>query len=285
MDDQKELYRLWYEYLKRSENYKEFCEWWGKRKPVKSLSLNDSYKEYSESLRGGRGKPNLMLAPRKFKTGNCLHIPETFGNFLDVHLFPFEDWWIWKSSRQKNLPVVNFVAGQSGSILEGWIDYCIKFLRKDNNREPSAIELKDELLRHLDNASRFGSPILMLNLSYPPKEVKAAFAEYLESKEVKEEYYWTFSEDQFCIDYQRPSGKPRFEDLRQYLLVYDMWKEKVKNRKPGDPSGWAEIIRHFEPHQEHNEDVQERRRVYLRYKQNAEKIISNTEKGHFPGDY
>ena len=300
MDDQKELYRLWYEYLKRSENYKEFCEWWRKREPVKSLNINDSYKEYCESYRKGKGRPDLLPVPRKFKTGNCLHIPETFRNLLDVHMFPFEDWWTWKkrellesrkkrelleSSSRDRGPVANLLKDYSGN-LETSIDYCIESLRESNNREPSAIELKKDLLHHLGITSLFGCCFLRINLDYPPQKIKAAFAEYLKSKDVKEEYASFIDRDDFCKNHQLPTGKPRIDDLQKYLDVYDMWEEKVQNKKQGDPGGWDQIIQHFEPDWDINgDDRLSKLKVYQDYKLKAKNIVSNTEQGYFPGRY
>ena len=291
MDDQKELYRLWYEYLKRSENYKEFCGWWRKREPVKSLNLNDSYKEYCKSYRKGKGHPHLLPVPKKFKSGERIHIPKKFGNFLDVHMFPFDDWWTWKkralleSSSRDRGPVENLLEGYSGN-LETAIDYCIESLRASNNREPLAIELKEDLLHHLEITSLFGFCFLRINLDYPPQKIKAAFAEYLKSKDVKEKYTSFTDRDDFCKNHQLHTGKPRLDDLQKYLDVYDMWKEKVQNKKRGDPGGWDQIIHHFEPNWDVNgDDRLSKLKVYQGYKLNAKNIISNTERGYFPGKY
>ena len=322
MNDQKELYMLWNEYLKRSENYREFCEWWRKKEPVKSLNIDDSYRTCFGFLMKCRGNPNLWPVPNKFKRGKRFHIPETFGHFLDVHMFPFEEWWLWKkgelvqSSGRNPAPVVNILTVSGRESLEADIDYSIESLRMDNKREPLAIELKEHLLNSLEFRSGFGSHFLKINLDSPPQEIKAAFAEYLESKDVKRHYdTGFFSKEQYHIDNQRPSGNPRPDDLQDYLDAYDMWKEKVLPRKSGDPSGWNAIIQHFVPGakvknadecakmfkkkhsrkpsflelQEILEEEQKKfsnmGRKYKRYKENAVKIISNVEKGYFPGKY
>jgi hypothetical protein len=77
------------------------------------------------------------------------------------------------------------------------------------------------------------------------------------------------------------TGRPRLDELRLYLEVYDMWRSKVRDRKPGDPGGWYQIINHFAPDQ-NGEEVD---RQVKRYKEKAARIIGNVERGVFPGPY
>ena len=58
-----------------------------------------------------------------------------------------------------------------------------------------------------------------------------------------------------------------------------MWKEKVENKKPGTLGDGIKSCSIFEHGRTASNDAD--RRVYLRYKQNAERIIANVERGYF----
>lgn len=42
--NKKEIYRLWWEYLKRSEDYKEFCEWFREKRKNPDIPIPDKFK-------------------------------------------------------------------------------------------------------------------------------------------------------------------------------------------------------------------------------------------------
>jgi hypothetical protein len=72
-ENKKEVYWLWCEYLKRSQDYKEFCEWFEKRRKKK------------------------IRLPEKFRkdpvTGNASKEFLTFIHFGNVHKVSFNEWW------------------------------------------------------------------------------------------------------------------------------------------------------------------------------------------------
>ena len=232
-------------------------------------------------------------------SSKTFYIPDIFRNptiqdelhwvlvsFLDVHRVNFEEWW---ENEKDNIDfdarwgkkAIKFPA-ISRYPIEMLIDDLITRFKIDNDREPSANELKAMIVKL--NEARQGEILISLNLAYKPAELKKEFNELLNSKYMKERM--AQAKELRWLKYhknKRPTGKPRLDDLQKYLDVYDMWKKKVQNREQGDPSGWDEIIKHFEPGRTVANAGD--RRVYLRYKQNAEKIISNVERGYFPGDY
>ena len=164
------------------------------------------------------------------------------------------------------------------------MDLCINLFRRLQGWEPSAIELKDWFLSFLKGAASERMMILKIDLSFEGKDIKNGFKEVMGSDAVKGKLSNAQSR-RWKLHYQnkKPTGKPRIDELERYLNVYDMWKEKVQNRQPGDPSGWDEIIQHFEPGRTVSNERD--RRLYQLYKQKAEKIISNVERGFFPGEY
>lgn len=270
MDNPKEIYRLWFEYLRRSDDYREFCEWFRARHKDPSLPVPDKFKKDSRG-----GLPSIV---------------STFVDFLDVHSCDFDDWWNGQKDRLERIKgsqqpgaVEDYVTG-CGSI-EDDLNLCIDVFKRLEGREPSANELKDWFLQaFLKGEGGRRMLLLRVDLAYEAKDIKAEFKKMMDSDLVKKKMAdaqprrWLLRHKS-----KKPTGKPRIDDLQKYLDVYDMWKEKVQSRQPGDPGGWDEIIRHFEPGRTASDDTG--RRVYLRYKQNAERIISNVEKGCFPGQY
>ena len=268
MDNEKRLYRLWYEYLKRSDDYREFCNFtWERHKEKKSISIPEKFKRTDKG-----SHPFLGI----------------YTKFVDVFRFPFEEWWPWKKQRldtvkrnaKKRKPVKDYMGGPA--TIEKNLDFCIKHFQRVHDRDPSATELRDFFVQSLkDEEHRF--LLLRVDLTYGITDIKKSFSDIICSDKVKKKissakkYCWWLYRN------SKPTGKPRIEDLQRYLDVYDMWKAKVDSRVPGDPSGWDEIIQHFEPHRELNNESD--RRLYQSYKQKAEKIISNVEKGYFPGKY
>ena len=88
MDDQKEVYRLWCEYLKRSEAYKNFCEEWSNRCQEKPPDP-------------------LMPVPEGFEDH---HMTDLFLTFGDPHRLDFDAWWemfhSWLNTESRNTEAV-----------------------------------------------------------------------------------------------------------------------------------------------------------------------------------
>ena len=288
MDDQKEIYRLWFEYLKRSDDYKGFCEWWGRDQEGPSF-VPKNPKDPSGWVEAIN---RCMRGSDTYDTEEYTKIHEygwhdIFKTFFDVHKVDFGLWWEWYSELEKrkksqNRPVENY---PFYSIREDF-DYCIEQLKEDKGREPTAYELRDYFMGMLSGRTHSHMNFyLKVDLRQKPKDIKEAFNKTLKSPSTQERIAIWQDEQAWMETYHdfKPTGKPRVGDLQKYLDVYDLWKEKVLNRKPGDPSGWDEIMQHFEPGRTVDNDGD--RRVYLRYKQIAEKIIANVEEGYFPGKY
>ena len=112
------------------------------------------------------------------------------------------------------------------------------------------------------------------DLRYEPSTIKRELKKWMDSEKVKKRLLAAkplrlLKEKA----YKAHNGKVSLEDLQIYLEVYDMWKEKVQNRKPGDPGGWDEIMQHFQGWRTASNESD--RRLYQSYKERAEKIIFN----------
>jgi len=265
MNDQKEFYRLWFEYLRRSDDYKEFCEWYRASLKDESLPLPGKF----ITLPPG-ANPYIML----------------LSTFSDVYSTSFDEWW----ERQKVRLEQVFKNREPGPVgepsLEDDLDRCIDAFKQSEGREPSANELKTNFLQFLKRKSD-ETLLLSVDMTYEPKAIKDGFDKWLKSNGVKKKIAdakpWKWLK---ANRYKKPTRKGGFHMLQKYLEVYDLWEEKVQNKKTGDPGGWDQIIHHFEPGWDLNGDHRlSKLKVYQDYKRKAKNIISNTERGYFPGDY
>lgn len=267
MANQKEIYRLWYEYLKRSVVYKEYCEW----SRAKNENPSPLPEKFKEKING------ISVSP----------IEKTFERFLDVHEINFNEWWVFQKMRLERTkanrihsPVDNYVTGPVS--LESDLDFCIDHYKQKTGREPSAQELKDNFVEMLnDRGGEQKMLFLRVNLTSKLKDIKDGFENIMASDEVKKKI--AYAKTWWGFQNIGHTGNPPVRELQDYLDVYDMWKEKVHNKKPGAPGGWDQIIKHFEPGRSVSNPSD--RRLYQSYREKAEKIISNVERGYFPGDY
>jgi hypothetical protein len=69
----------------------------------------------------------------------------------------------------------------------------------------------------------------------------------------------------------KPVGRVRFDEMKRYLRVYDLWKQGLKMK---------EIIAKIDP--ERRGDDADVLRSFRNDLQKAKKIISNVESGSFP---
>ena len=257
---------------------------------------------------------------RKINGISVSPIEKTFENFLDVHEINFNEWWVFQKMRLErnkanriHSPVDNYVTGQVSLVSD--LDYCIDHYKQYTGREPSAQELKYDFVEMLnDRGGEQKMLFLRVNLTSKLEDINAGFKKIMASDEVKKKMEYGKTWRGFFDNIER-TGKPRLDGLQDYLDAYDMWKEQVVPRKPGDPSGWKKIIQHFEPGAklkdadecvkmfkkkysrkpsplELEETLSEEQkkfsnmgRKYKRYKEKAEQIISNVERGYFPGEY
>ena len=279
MDNDKEFYRLWFEYLKRNETYKELCKWMRITHLMTEeheVDFTDQYKKLCEQMR--REDISIQL-PDKF---TVILKDVVFANFGDIFTIDFDEWWKNRENRKRPKVLEEYVTSEALPLVEADLDYCIWQFEQKHGRKPSAIELKQcfvDYLRRQLPSHRF----IKLSLMDEPKAIKHELAKFMSSNSVQE----TIKEMKSALKlmkmlYTKPTGKPRLDDLKTYLDVYDMWKERIESKKSSGPGEWRKIIQHFEPNRhDFNESVERR---YQRYKQKAEAIISNVEAGDFPGE-
>ncbi len=142
----KAFLNLWWKYLKRSDEYKEYCE----------SSREDNNKE---------SQPNQFSIPVKFeetgledelrgKIGDVMHVVKpnllwNWYNFGDVHRNSFEKWW--RGCKKVDKTEAENIQGVETYNIKQEIDSCIESFKKSYGKEPTLEEFKDELLYLTNN--------------------------------------------------------------------------------------------------------------------------------------
>lgn len=249
MKNEKEYYRLWWEYLKRSDSYQRFCNWFRERKKDPNFPLPEEFKKTKN------GVAHFVAHYRSFVSADC-------GDFT------FEDWWKWKKEaiekdkdwRRKNL-VHDFC-----TFIEKDIHSFINDFKRENGREPTLLEYRDSF-KDFQKNSALNTHYLIIEIMFDkPKELLRELEKILKEK------------------IKTKSNKRYFDELRRYLAVYDLWKEtdekgkklftmKAIIKKLGDKSQKAKAG---------DINVQ---RAFRSDLAKAKKIIKNVESGIFPGKY
>jgi hypothetical protein len=249
---EKEIYRLWWEYLKRSDDYKHFCDWLRKQKDGIDSELQE----------------NIAL----FKDGKAHPFTHLIYAFKNVHTISFDEWWEWrklelkeiKKNRQRVAIGSHFVNFKSD------FQHCVDDFKKAEGREPSIYEFKTLYINRIKNQPY--RLIIEVNIASNKTDVlKKEFDRVIRTKKkdpIIKSYEKMFNEAVF------PMGRIRYDELKRYLAVYDLRKTGMKYQNIIKKIGTkAQKARGCDP------DIESQFRRDFR---NAERIIKNAEKGYFP---
>lgn len=258
------VYRLWWEFLKRSDDYREYCEW--QREKRKNPETPPPEKLVQKGF-DPEGHPFVFI----------------YGLFLDVHArkirgrpYTFEVWW------EKNEPFLSGIHDRNGS--ESVRDYSsrahdhiqslIKKTSDSQGREPSLAEFQTRFVRELQTGM---PPRLYLEVDLTETEagpLVRQFNELLTSlRESPRIRFWkNFSDDRTW-----PTSKLTLLELKRYILVYDLWKKGKSMPEIVMKVGTESQKKHYSDPNVHA--------VFREDLAKAKAIIKNVEQGAFPGFY
>lgn len=271
MTDDKKIYRLWWEYLKRSDIYSEICDMRSNKIEYKEASgcytLGEYCKKGYEAHCLSKGKKPEKRSDEEWNliSGNL----RIFGNVINRD---FDEWW----------------------------DASNNWIRRYSSKKPSVIDLGD----HTIYGNKSQKKVLCENLPFPDKTKPPSPQKMLKEMASDQSYVLlaiplvgeTNMEDissQIKIIRDRykkyesvkkadaelrvwflPTTRIRYDELKFYLEVYDLRKQGLK---------LTEVIKMKHPKE--NEKDAAIQREFNRFHSNAKKIIKNVEKGYFPGNY
>lgn len=218
---EKQKYELWWEYLKESDKYKYFCDWY-KEKPISNVLP----------------WPDEML----------WNISSIFYYFGNVHENSFEDWWETKGDIDPGFGLIEYDKKQASYE----IDNALKVYEAFHGREPTLAEFKDLIIEKLFDCY----PRSFLFRFYPQtiqttKDLAAQFSKLVRGKRELPEIQKL--EKEFKMGFFITVGKFRYDALKRYLKVYRLYKSGMEiydiiakldpdeKREKGD---WEQDIRH-----------------------------------------
>lgn len=302
----KEIYRLWWEYLKRSADYKEFIE-----KHPEVLKNNellryysfDGYKHYDEIGEDNDDDPEYReYVKERDKWQRALW----FGN---VHKDSFESWW----EKFTQLPDEKTVAELSMHIdtivkkayreslkrsLGAPLRQTYKDLLSKNDLDSDCkgflywdyirkyVELESKAIHEFNDQEEFSKALrekmkqpdqpyvyLRINADTCTDDDIAGIKKIIWDK--KEGFTKRCNDEilRFHKPYFKEIGRIRYDELQRYLKIYDLRKDGMR---------WEDIFKKAYPKKKWNE---ENRRSILMDHTKAKRIIKNVEIGNFPGKY
>lgn len=267
----KDVFELWWEYLKRSERYSDFCQWWNQEEKA---PLPDSLKEHHQGLWN------------------------TYMNFGDVHSQAFEEWWQSELDNPFPSPIKPYYP-ESGkclidyrTIIEKDIYKIYRKFKKEQGREPNIRELIHNLKLYMNHWENERIYLLIEYQHNSNSEISMEFQNYLRERKkappVREvSRSIKGAKGKATIKIKKEGKSFTIDDLERYLDVYDYNKEgltipeivyKIWTVLPPDSN--PESIEYDDRYQPDN-----LKSAIKRDLRKAKKIISNVEFGYFPGDF
>jgi hypothetical protein len=271
--EDKGLYKLWWEYLKRSERYKKYLEWEQSFKSKEETPLPADLEPYHQPL---------------------WNMARHFG---DVHAQSFAEWW--EGELDNNLPSPFFPyysepgkrISDARIAMEREIDRVWRGFRRNNGRDPKSEELIHGLKELMAQRADRRLYIVVEFLHGPTEEIIQELREVLSQKKKEP------GTKKAAFEFKGAEGKPtsvepRVDELQRYLKVYDLRKKGLtfpqiieKVGTPVQREIFSKLKRGELLSTVNSDHPQNIRRSYLRDLQKARKIIENVERGFFPGSY
>lgn len=291
-EQMKGRYRLWVDFLKESDGYKNYCQNTVNTNDLKDWPLERIYLSGWNQLK--EDSTLTIKSQHKF-----------FGIYLvfrDVHSpnYDFEKWW-----KTIMLELIKLFEKQPGAVLKmdhgrewytrGLIDDLGllldavyegfaqgKPLEKDYIMDLYKIISERTYRNYIEE--RRGSVLLLAHTLFPKKDLMKEFTEKV--IEHKKRYSITDAEEKESINNYLPiPSSERFpSELSTYLDVYRLRKQGEK---------WIEVVGQIssEANSINMDKVmkdtidENTRRVFQGYHKKARNIIKNVENGSFPGKY
>lgn len=306
--NESKIYRLWWEYLKRNDKYKEFCDFIRERKKKCSekrcFGLRLKHETFQEILEFFvvseyiiPVKNNACLKDKK-QPDNLVYLDEIFSeikafvgankriakNYLifgDVHTDSFE---LWLNTYKKQLE------GKLGKGVEFYnpkkdIDLITAILKDSYECEPSLDAIHGCFIASWDGSWKsIRKSYICLNIDLSVANTTENLLKQI-GKIIKEKRCAPDMRLLKANSNLQPSSNTKIKDnyvrldeLARYLQVFDL-----HTGYGGEKLKMPDIIKRVKP-KANNKDVNVQRAFYLDLER-AKKIIKNVELGVFPGEY
>lgn len=274
--DRKKIYKLWWEYLRRSDGYKAHCEKYPDA--VKNTELFGIYSINSSHLREFP-KDDVIIDPDYDEFCEEKKKWKHASYFCNVHKGSFEVWWKKFAQLPDEEPTIEelstHIDGMVKNAYFSTVKKSIKSMDKDSiywafmkKYRKIGYKALHEIIEQPD------LPYIYLRINADAftiddiKEIKRIIRR-------KKEDFIKRRDGSFFMHktYFKEVGRIRYDELQRYLKIYDLKKTGMK---------WPDIFKKTYPNKEWNE--LNRRSIRTEYEK-ARKIVKNVEKGDFPGKY
>lgn len=291
-------YRLWWEYLHRSKDYKEVYIW--EKKGADIQNLPSKYKrpaDLSGNFPTGPCKTNVKIKYPDFwelldkymlhvdnekwwHVSPVLHFVKVCG---DIYSISFAEWFDQMKSRVLSTRRTNKPVDLLWKTLEDTFLLVESGLKSELGRTPTLDEFQKGLIDHY-RKPRYGLYVSINTFMYKTREIRDEIEKII--GEFKKHNEWKDATT-FFLWRSEPVGRKHLSEIERYLGVYDIWHEWTRGNKKGswkkrvkeNLAYYIQIVRNGERLQhEINSDIEADR-------QKALKIIYNAERGLFPGKY
>lgn len=275
-DKNKEYCHLFYEYLKRSENYRDFCNWIrdqiGIKLPVPRKSKNDAERKVFDQIWGACLRWQKTAAiPEDERNGNH-PFTALYLTFFDVHARTFEKWW--EKYQEENIKnTADLIKKMSVQVydrnsLKHNINWCISSFIMSKKREPTIYEFRDYFLAYMTE--------------FPGPMTSGPGGEFL--IRVNADYNMTILKERFQVLLKEHNKRDREDKIQEklwaYLDVYDLKQQQKPKLK------WVEIRDKVDQKRKLSIKTDDREAGNVKkYFPKAKQIIKNAEKGIFPGKF
>ncbi len=256
---EKDIYRLWWEYLKRSNNYKMYCEI---KTPIRIIQRQDGI--YISAVMNSKTKklsPKIISDEQFYLIWNMQRNWDTFGNIFKTK---FDDWWEKRKIPNKELSVLPLNDPDICTKLPSFVEMNNELI-KSKAKYPSPDQVLAQLIKSEPNYIFLAVPMVG---NVTMDEISTQIAS-IRLKYRNEPIYKLA--DYLYKRFKRPISRVRFDELKRYLRVYDLKQDGLTMKQ---------IIAEIDPdHKGFDVDVMRSFRSYL---QKAKKLIDNVEQGIFP---
>lgn len=255
---EKEVYRLWWEYLKRSDKYKSYCEYLP-RAVEKIKKKKITYGDINKLFISAHSKKYADVVEQSFYTD---WMAENYDFFGDVFKNSFDNWWDKRDIFRNKLSIIVLNDPKACKILLSFAQ-DIRNRQKNKNKLPSPEKtlkiLTESEKKYIFLALPMVGDMIVHDIS---KEIADIRKKWAEEFDIEDYHFRRFS---------MPVSRVRFDELKRYLRVYDYHKEGLKMK---------EIIAKIDPNRS-ADNANVLRSFYMDLKK-AKRVIKNVEFGSFP---
>jgi hypothetical protein len=241
---EEDLYKLWWNYLKLSDDYKEFCE------IMRSVTDKETEALYEQIEDGYKTRH-----PKSEKSFDYYNHLSNWAFMGDVHKESFPDWWSTRPIPEKKpCEIINL--GESDVVaVHPHYSFRLALHKRKMKHSPTP----EEVIKYLFSSKEYLFLAIPLTSDLKTQEISKTITS-MRKKAIKQ------YDESWAYRFRKPFGDIRYAELERYNRVHYLLNvEKLGDKEVKQQTGV------FDSSQ------------FSKDKAKAEAIIRNVEQGLFPG--